>query len=152
MDASPSPSLELVRAQTDEQVLRALMRHRRLTRAELAAEIGISKPTAGESVRRLTERGLVADTGQRTPGGRGMGRVGSYYALSPTVGTALAVTISPAGVVVENLDVYGETVARAVRGIDRPARPSQVSAALTEAVAEARAAAGQPARLAVVGA
>lgn len=142
----------LVRAQTDEQVLRALIRHRRLTRAELAAEIGISKPTAGESVRRLTERGLLADTGERTPGGRGMGRVGSYYALSPTVGTALAVTISPAGVVAENLDVYGETVARAVRGIDRPARPSQVAAALTDAAAELHATAGQPARLAVVGA
>ena len=76
MDAA-KPSLELVRSLTDEHVLRALMRHRRLTRAELAVEIGISKPTAGESVRRLTERGLVVDTGERTPGGRGRGRVGS---------------------------------------------------------------------------
>ena len=41
------------------------MQHRRLTRAELAAETGISKPTVGESVRRLTEAGLVADTGER---------------------------------------------------------------------------------------
>jgi predicted transcriptional regulator len=64
------PSLELVRSVTDEHVLRALVRHRRLTRAELAAEIGISKPTAGESVRRLAERGLVVDTGERSPGGR----------------------------------------------------------------------------------
>jgi predicted NBD/HSP70 family sugar kinase len=125
------------------------MRRRRLTRAELATEIGISKPTAGESVRRLTERGLVADTGERTPGGRGMGRVGSYYALSPAVGTALAITISPAGVIVENLDVYGETVARAIRSIDRPARPSQASTALRAAVADAG---GDSARLAVVGA
>jgi len=69
---STTPSQDLVRAVTDEHVLRALMRHRRLNRAELAAQVGISKPTAGESVRRLTERGLVADTGERTPGGRGM--------------------------------------------------------------------------------
>jgi len=150
--ASAKPSLDLVRSVTDEHVLRALMRQRRLTRAELAAEIGISKPTAGESVRRLTERGLVVDTGERTPGGRGRGRVGSYYALAPTVGAALAVTIAPAGVVAECLDVYGDTVARAVQPVDRPARPSQVAAALRDAAAEARAAADRPARLAVVGA
>ena len=83
---STKPSVDLVRSLTDEHVLRALMEHRRLTRAELAVEIGISKPTAGESVRRLTELGLLADTGERTPGGRGRGRVGSYYALAPTVG------------------------------------------------------------------
>ena len=63
------PSLELLRSLTDEHVLRALMRRRRLTRAELAAETGISKPTVGESVRRLVNAGLVADTGQRTTGG-----------------------------------------------------------------------------------
>jgi predicted NBD/HSP70 family sugar kinase len=146
------PSLELVRSLTDEHVLRTLMRHRRLTRAELAVEIGISKPTAGESVRRLAERGLVADTGERTPGGRGRGRVGSYYALAPTVGVALAVTIAPEGVVAECVDVYGDTVARTVRPIDRPARPSQVASALRDGVAEVSRAAGQRVRLAVVGA
>ncbi|MET7806069.1 ROK family transcriptional regulator [Micromonospora chersina] len=149
---SAMPSVDLVRSLTDEHVLRALMQHRRLTRAELAVEIGISKPTAGESVRRLTELGLVADTGERTPGGRGRGRVGSYYALAPTVGVALAITIAPEGVVAECVDVYGDTVARAVRPIDRPARPSQVSSALRAAAAEAGAAGGRPARLAVVGA
>src|SRR5690242_13423139 len=126
------------------------MHRRRLTRAELAAETGISKPTAGESVRRLTERGLVADTGERTPGGRGRGRVGSYYALTPEAGVALAITIAPAGVTAECLDVYGETVARAVRQIDRPARPRQVAEALREAAAEVSA--QRPVRLAVVGA
>src|SRR5689334_24643554 len=128
------------------------MRHRRLTRAELAAEIGISKPTAGESVRRLAERGLVADTGERTPGGRGRGRVGSYYALAPAVGVALAVTIAPEGVVAECLDVYGDTVARTVRPIERPARPNDVASALRDGAAEVGVAAGQPVRLAVVGA
>ncbi|MEU4421671.1 ROK family transcriptional regulator [Actinoplanes sp. NPDC024001] len=148
---SAKPSQDLVRSLTDEHVLTALVRHRRLTRAELATAIGISKPTAGESVRRLTERGLVADTGERTPGGRGRGRVGSYYALSPQVGVALAVTITPEGVIAEALSVYGDTVARAARQIDRPARPRQVSAALQSVAAEVRDACGRPARLAVVG-
>jgi len=148
--AKPSP--DLVRALTDERVLRALIAHRRLTRAELAVEVGISKPTAGESVRRLTERGLVADTGQRTPGGRGRGRVGSYYALAPTVGVALAVTIAAEGIVAECLDVYGDTVAHAASRIERPAGPTQVGSALVAAAERARAAAGQPVRVGVIGA
>jgi predicted NBD/HSP70 family sugar kinase len=130
------PSFELVSSLTDEHVLHALMRDRRLTRAELAVRIGISKPTAGESVRRLVERGLVVDTGERTPGGRGRGRVGSYYALSAEVGDALTVSIAPAGVVAECLDVYGDTIARAKRALDRPARPADLTAALWSAVAE----------------
>jgi predicted NBD/HSP70 family sugar kinase len=150
------PSLDLVRSLTDEHVLRALMRHRRLTRAELAVEIGISKPTAGESVRRLTERGLVADTGERTPGGRGRGRVGSYYALTPSVGAALAVTIAPEGVVAESLDVYGDALARASRSIARPAHTGEVAVAVKEVAEEAGAvvsqSGGRAVRLAVVSA
>ncbi|MFG1994563.1 ROK family transcriptional regulator [Actinoplanes sp. NPDC048988] len=133
---------------SDEHVLRTLMRHRRLTRAELATEIGISRPTAGESVRRLAARGLVADTGERTPGGRGRGRVGSYYALSPTIGVALAVTIAPEGVVAECVDVYGDVVGRAAR----PADPSKVATAISAAAQQARGEDGPPIRLAVVGA
>ncbi|BCY11320.1 ROK family transcriptional regulator [Actinoplanes sp. L3-i22] len=121
-------SQDLVRSLTDEHVLRALTRHRRLTRAELAVEIGISKPTAGESVRRLVERGLVTDTGERTQGGRGRGRVGSYYALAPAVGVALAVTIAPEGVVAECLNVYGDSVA----SVTRQTEASRVGAVLAE--------------------
>ena len=124
------PSLELLRSLTDEHVLRALMDRRRLTRAELAAQTGLSKPTVSESVRRLTEAGLVADTGQRTPGGRGRGRVGSYYALARDAGTALAVSIAPEGVVAERVDPYGDTVSRAEGKLGRPARPEQAAAAL----------------------
>ncbi|MCO8269729.1 ROK family transcriptional regulator [Actinoplanes sp. TRM 88003] len=128
------PSQELLRALTDEHVLRALMRHRLLTRAELSTETGISKPTAGESVRRLTEAGLLVDTGRRTQGGRGRGRVGSYYSLAPDVGTALAVSIAPEGVTAECLNPYGDLLARAEEPIGRPARPDNVTAALKRAV------------------
>nr|WP_240939686.1 ROK family transcriptional regulator [Planosporangium flavigriseum] len=137
---------------TDQHVLRALMQHRRLTRAELAAETGISKPTVGESVRRLTEAGVVVDTGERTPGGRGRGRVGSYYALAADAGTALAVSIAPEGIVAECVDAYGDTVSRAEQKIGRPARPQEVAAALRTAVAEARHSAGPTPHLAVVSA
>jgi predicted NBD/HSP70 family sugar kinase len=146
------PSLELLRSLTDEHVLRALMRRRRLTRAELAAETGISKPTVGESVRRLTETGSVVDTGQRTPGGRGRGRVGSYYALADDIGVALAVSIAPEGIVAECVDAYGDTVSRAERTINRPARPDDVDVALRAVAADARRGAGVTPRLAVVSA
>ena len=145
------PSLELLRSLTDEYVLRALMRHRRLTRAELAAETGISKPTAGESVRRLTEAGLVADTGERTLGGRGRGRVGSYYALAD-VGVAAAVSIAPEGIAAECVDAFGGTVSRADRGIGRPAHPDEVGAALRDAITAASQGSGAAPRLAVVSA
>jgi predicted NBD/HSP70 family sugar kinase len=146
------PSMDVVRSLTDEHVLRALMRHRQLTRAELASEIGISKPTAVESVRRLTEAGLVMDTGERTPGGRGRGRVGSYYALAADIGTALAVSVAPEGIVAECVDVYGATVARAQRSVERPARPEDVAAALAAAAAEAVDRSVSGPRLAVVSA
>jgi predicted NBD/HSP70 family sugar kinase len=145
------PSLELLRSLTDEHVLRTLMRRRRLTRAELAAETGISKPTVGESVRRLTEAGLVADTGERTLGGRGRGRVGSYYALAD-VGVALALSIAPDGIVAECLDAHGDTLARAEQDIGRPARPDQVAAALRAAVTGVQKESGVLPRLAVVSA
>jgi predicted NBD/HSP70 family sugar kinase len=128
------------------------MRQARLTRAELAAETGISKPTVGESVRRLVEAGLVADTGQRTVGGRGRGRVGSYYALAASTGTALAVSIAPEGIVAESIDAHGATVARAQRTTSRPARPGPVAAALRTAAEKARRGTGLVPRLAVVSA
>src|SRR3954452_1559146 len=104
------PSLDLLRSLTDEHVLRALMDEPRLTRAELAARTGISKPTVSESVRRLTEAGLLRDTGERTTG---RGRVGSYYALAAGVGSALVVGIAPEGIVAETVDVHGDVTARA---------------------------------------
>lgn len=128
------PSLELLRSLTDEHVLRALTRHRRLTRAELATETGISKPTVGESVRRLTEAGLVMDTGERTLGGKGRGRVGSYYALADDIGVALAISVAPEGVVAERVDAHGDTVSRTELKIDEPVRPERVAAALRTAV------------------
>ncbi len=128
------------------------MSSRRLTRADLAARTGLSKPTAGESVRRLAEAGLVADTGARTPGGRGRGRVGSYYALADDIGVALVLSIAPAGVLAECVDSYGDVVARSEHRIDHPARPPQVVAAVQAATRQVHDAVRAPCRIAVVSA
>jgi predicted NBD/HSP70 family sugar kinase len=104
------------------------------------------------SVRRLVDAGLVADPGQRTAGGRGRGRVGSYYALADSTGVALAVSIAPEGIVAESIDAHGETVARGQERISRPARAVQVAAALQAAADQARRDTGLAPRLAVVSA
>jgi predicted NBD/HSP70 family sugar kinase len=143
------PSLELLRSLTDEHVLRALMQERRLTRAEIAARTGISKPTVSESVKRLIQAGLLADTGERTSG---RGRIGTYYGLANGLGVALVVGIAPEGIVAETIDVHGQVVAREVEHVQRPARPEQVTRALRTAARRAGAASPGPVRLAVVSA
>jgi predicted NBD/HSP70 family sugar kinase len=143
------PSLDVLRALTDEHVLRALMEHRRLTRAELATRTGISKPTISESVRRLGAAGLVTDTGERTTG---RGRVGAYYALATDVGCALVVSVAPDGVVAQALDAHGDVVASATEEIARPARPAEVVRALDAATHRVRADGAPRFRLAVVSA
>jgi predicted NBD/HSP70 family sugar kinase len=141
--------MDLVRSATDAQVLQAFLAEERLTRAELAVRTRLSKPTAGESVRRLTEAGLLRDTGERT---QGRGRVGSYYALSDRLGTAAAVSIAPQGIVAELLDVRGAVLDRAEEELQRPARPEEVSRALERAVRRLREFAPSTIRMAVVSA
>lgn len=121
------PSLDLLRSLTDEHVLRALMAQRRLTRAELAVRTGLSKPTVSDSVRRLSELGLLADTGERTTG---RGRVGTYYGLAEDVGCALVIGVAPEGIVAELVDAHSDVISTATAEVARPARPAQVSAAL----------------------
>jgi predicted NBD/HSP70 family sugar kinase len=143
------PSLDLLTSLTDEHVVRALMEEERLTRAELAARTGISKPTISESVRRLVDAELVRDTGERTTG---RGRVGTYYAISSTVGCALVASVAPEGIVAETVDVHGTVLSRSELGTPRPARPGHVARRLREAARSALSAHNRPARLAVISA
>ncbi len=147
--APAKPSLDLLRSLTDEHVLRALMQQRRLTRAELAARTGLSKPTVSDSVRRLCEAGLLTDTGERTTG---RGRVGSYYGLADDIGWALVVDVAPEGIVAELLDARGEVISTTTAAVTHPARPAQVSAALMTAARGVRADVSRRPRLAVVSA
>ena len=80
-----------------------------------------------ESIRRLSEAGLVRDTGERT---RGRGRTGSYFALAGDLGTALVVSIAPGGVLAEIIDVRGDVSSRAMAQVARQARPAEVSRVL----------------------
>jgi predicted NBD/HSP70 family sugar kinase len=128
-------------------VLKALLDEPRLTRAEIATRTGISKPTVGESVRRLTDAGMLRDTGERTTG---RGRIGTYFALAEDLGVALVVSIAPDGIVAETVDVRGRVIAREVEQVGRPARPARVSRALADVAGRAVAAATGPVRVASV--
>lgn len=143
------PTLDLLRSLTDAHVLRALMDRSRATRAELAEQTGISKPTISESVRRLAAAGVVHDTGERT---KGRGGVGAYYAMSDAAGCALVVAIAPDGVVTETLDPRGVVLARATGAVDRPADPAQVRRTVRATARRVVTDTGRPARLAVVSA
>src|SRR5690349_22169206 len=138
--SSAKPSLELLRSLTDEHVLRALMARRRLTRAEVSALTGISKPTISEAFRRLEEAGALVDTGERS---HGRGRAGSYYTLSPACGVALVVSISPQGVVAETVDAFGDVTASAEVALDRGADARNAARAMSDAVAAVARASGR---------
>jgi len=146
---SARPSLDLLRSLSDEHVLRALFGTDRITRAELATRTGLSKPTVAESVRRLTAAGLIYDTGERT---HTRGGVGTYYALAPNVGSAVAVQIAPEGVVAEALDAHGSVLARAEEPVPRPASQAVVTRLVRRAARTVVNATDGPARLAVVSA
>lgn len=143
------PSLTLLRSLSDEHVLRVLIAQERLTRSELAAQTGLSKPTVSDSVERLVEAGLVSDTGTRTTG---RGRVGTYYALADDLGAALVVSIDRDGVTCELVDVRGTVLAHEVEPIARAARPAEVRRALLNGARRAAVSADGPLRLAVVSA
>jgi predicted NBD/HSP70 family sugar kinase len=145
--APTKPTLELLRSLSDEHVLRALMSQRQATRAEIAAATGLSKPTVSESVRRLSADGAVVDTGERTTG---RGRIGTYYALPATTGSALVASLAPEGIVAEAIDVYGQVVARSRAPVSRSPGAGQVARTLKGVAGEV--AGVGPFRLAVVSA
>jgi predicted NBD/HSP70 family sugar kinase len=147
--AAAKPSLDLLRAMTDELALRALADAPRLIRSEIAERTGLSKPTVAESVRRLEAIGLVIDTGERTTG---RGGVGSYYALAPDAGCALVVQIAPGAVVAETVDSHGEVHSRVEMDVTRHSAPTVATRILKQTARAALRDVQAPIRVAVVSA
>ncbi|MET3805102.1 putative NBD/HSP70 family sugar kinase [Nakamurella sp. UYEF19] len=98
------PRHGLLREITDRAVLDQVLEKGQVTRAELAAATGISKPTISESVRRLTDSGALAAAGSRT-GLRG--RVATVYELATGAGWVLALQLDQAGIGFRATDLAG---------------------------------------------
>src|SRR3954451_25177776 len=109
------------------------MTQRQATGAELAVATGLWKPTVSESVRRLSEAGVVVDTGELTTG---RGRIGTYYTLPRTSGRALVTSSAPEGTVAAPIDVYGDVAARAEAEVSRSPGTSQVARTLNRVAAQ----------------
>jgi predicted NBD/HSP70 family sugar kinase len=111
------PSLEMLRQLTDRRVFEQLLDAESLTRAEIAARTGISKPTISESVRRLIDADLVVESGRQS-GGRG--RAGTYCRLRTDSAVALAVSVGPDGIVADTYDLKNSPLAHAAEPVPAP--------------------------------
>jgi predicted NBD/HSP70 family sugar kinase len=132
---TPRASLSLLRRITDRHVVDQLLRVEAMTRAEIAAVTGISKPTVSESVRRLERDGVVAEAGPAPAGRRGP--AGLHYALRPDLGVALAIDGGPDGLVAEVLDVRGRVLRRVERSTPSPVSAAVLDPVLLDLVAQA---------------
>ncbi len=143
MPEAPLASLDLLRQITDHHVVGQLLGADALTRAEIAQRTGISKPTISEAMRRLQQAGLVVETGQQS--GR-RGRAGTFYALRPDIGCAVALSASPDGLTAEIRGVRGELVRRFTHDVAAPITADRLSPLLDQLADEVLAAAVGPIR------
>ncbi len=113
----PSGSAKLLRAMNESAALGHLLDNGSLTRAELRALTGLSKPTTSEVLRRLTDAGLAVVTGH-TSGGPGPNA--EIYAANPEAGYAVAVSVreNPPALAVAVVDLTGTTRERAEFDVD----------------------------------
>ncbi|MFE7594758.1 ROK family protein [Kitasatospora sp. NPDC057512] len=112
------------------------------SRAQLARDTGLSKPTVSAALAELERAGLVREAGRLAPE---RGRTAVLYEVDPTAGHVLGVDIGRARLRVAVADLAGTVVARrdvANRGRSANAVADAVVAAGHEAIAEAGLAAG----------
>ena len=83
-------SIPQVAEMNTRQLLDAILRGGPVSRAQLARDTGLSKPTVSLALARLEAAGLVGPTG-RTSGGRGATAV--LYDVEPAAGYALAMDV-----------------------------------------------------------
>ncbi|MER7845498.1 ROK family protein [Kitasatospora sp. NPDC096077] len=107
------------------------------SRAQLARDTGLSKPTVSAALAELEQAGLVREAGRVAPE---RGRTAVLYEVDPRAGHVLGVDIGRARLRVAVADLAGTVVARrdvANRGRTAEAVADAVVAAAHEAIAEA---------------
>jgi predicted NBD/HSP70 family sugar kinase len=97
----------LMRAINEGAALRALLERGALTRPELGALIGLSKPTTSQLLARLRSAGLVVLDGIREGG---LGRTAEVYRLNAAAAFAAGLDVAPARIVAAVGDLTGSVV------------------------------------------
>src|SRR3954451_20257837 len=126
-----------LRALNERRVLEAVLREGAISRAQLARETGLSKPTVSLALARLEQGGLLREVG-RTRGGRGATAL--LYDLDPRSGHVLAVDVGRRWLRVVLADIGGRTLARRnerTRARGAAALPAQVGAVVRDLAREA---------------
>lgn len=129
----------LLRAINDRAALMVLLERGPLTRPELGALTGLSKPTASQLLARLQEAGLVVLDGIR----EGLpGRTAELYRINPRAAHVAALDVTPARIAAAVADVTGAVVAE-----HRLATPGRAGGDVVERVRAALTGACGPAGL-----
>lgn len=100
----------LLRAMNERVLLEHLRHHGPLSRAQLARETGLSKPTVSQALANLERVGLARSVGQVSP--EGGGRQAVLYESDPTAGYVVGIDIGRSWVRVAVADLAGTIVAR----------------------------------------
>jgi DNA-binding transcriptional ArsR family regulator len=99
-----------MREMNERGLLEHLRQHGPMSRAQLARETGLSKPTVSQALANLERAGLVRAIGQVSP--EGGGRQGILYEPDPTVGYVVGVDIGRSWVRVAVANLAGTIVGR----------------------------------------
>ena len=127
---------------TDQSVFDLLAASGPLARTQLAAQLGISKPTASQGVRRLVEHGLVrlapaADSGRRGPNAE-------LYEVDPGYGHLLAASLQASGLRLQAVDLAGRVLFEQFQPLDAASTAAQAEHFAASMAQAARQAAASP--------
>ncbi len=137
------PSLNLLRELSDRHVLSRLAGLASLTRAEIATQTRLSKPTVSQSVARLLTAGVLAEAPRSSPG---RGRGGVELSVRPEAGCAVVLHAGADGVVGERVGLDGVPASRRSYDLAVPTTSEHLSAALRSVAAGLAEAAPGPVR------
>lgn len=108
MSTQPSPGVpSVLRAINDRAALQALLERGPLTRPQIGALIGLSKPTASHLLARLVEAGLAQRDGIREGG---PGRAAGLYRINPEVAYVAGLDVTPGRILATVADLAGTVV------------------------------------------
>jgi predicted NBD/HSP70 family sugar kinase len=99
----------LLRSINERTILEVVRRHGPLSRAQVARDSGLSKPTVSLALASLLGAGLVREVG-RSSGGKGPSAV--LYELNPTAGWVVGIDVGRRWVRAAIADITGSLVAR----------------------------------------